>query len=80
MHMYVGHGIECLEILKASINKNYMFVIALVKHYSTFPTYNYTCLENSLIQNVPSIVCVGCTSYKLVMHNDSVSFFYCLCR
>ena len=49
MHMYVGHGIECLEILKASINKNYMFVIALVKHYSTFPTYNYTCLENSLI-------------------------------
>ena len=66
MHMYVGHRIECLEILKASINKNYMFVIALVKRYSTFPTYNYTCLENSLIQKIYAykmyqVLCVGCT-------------------
>ena len=68
MHMYVGHGVECLKILKASINKNYMFVIALVKHYSTFPSYNYTCLENGLIQKIYAdkmyqLLCVGCTSY-----------------
>ena len=68
MHMYVGHGIDCWEILKASINKNYMFVIALVKHYSTFPTYNYTCLENSLIQKIYAykmyqVLSVCCTLY-----------------